>query len=76
MKQDKRNYFIMSFIGLIPVIWLALLVAPFINGGLPSIIKELPNAISNPFNITFVDNSFKTIFIFILIYVFAILMYI
>ena len=76
MKQDKRNYFIMSFIGLIPVIWLALLVAPFINGGLPSIIKELPNAIGNPFNITFVDNSFKTIFIFILIYVFAILMYI
>ena len=76
MKQDKKNYLIISFIGGIFVIWFALLIAPYTSGGLPSIIKELPNVLNNPFKITIMENSIKTILIFLFIYIFAIAMYV
>ena len=41
MKQDNRIYIILTIIGIIPVIWFALLVAPLLNGGLAKIINEL-----------------------------------
>ena len=61
MKQDKRIYVILSIIGIIPVIWLAVLIAPLLDGGLVKIINELPLKISQPFNIEFCKNSIKTI---------------
>ena len=69
MKQDKRIYVILSIIGIIPVIWLAVLIAPLLDGGLVKIINELPLKISQPFNIEFCKNSIKTILFFILAYV-------
>ena len=68
MNQDNRIYVIISIIGIIPVIWLALLVAPIIDDGLINIINELPSAMNNPFNIQICENSKKTILIFLLIY--------
>lgn len=76
MKQDdKRVLRVLYVIGLIPIIWFALLVAPYTNGGLVEIIKNVNIALSNPFKIVIVENSIKTIFIFLLIYVFSILIY-
>lgn len=54
--------------GVIPVMWLALLIAPYINGGITSIIKEFPQAINEPFHILWCNDSLKTILIFILTY--------
>ncbi len=68
MKQDNRIYVVLSIIGIIPVIWLALLIAPLLDGGLSQIINELPTALNNPFHINIVENSTKTILIFILVY--------
>lgn len=68
MNQDNRIYVIISIIGIIPVIWLALLVAPIIDDGLINIINELPTVMNNPFNIHICENSRKTILIFLLIY--------
>lgn len=68
MKQDNRIYVILTIIGIIPVIWLALLVAPLLDGGLAKIINELPVALNNPFKINIVENSMKTVLIFLLIY--------
>ena len=68
MNQDNRIYVIISIIGIIPVIWLALLVAPIIDDGLINIINELPSAMNTPFNIQICENSKKTILIFLLIY--------
>ena len=34
MKQDNRIYIILTIIGIIPIIWLALLVAPLLDGDL------------------------------------------
>ena len=68
MNQDNRIYVIISIIGIIPVIWFALLVAPIIDDGLINIINELPTVMNNPFNIQICENSKKTILIFLLIY--------
>lgn len=76
MKQDdKRVLRVLYVIGIIPIIWFALLVAPYTNGGLVEIIKNVNIALSNPFKIVIVENSIRTIFIFLLIYVFSILIY-
>ncbi len=64
MKQDNnRIYVILSIIGIIPVIWLALIIAPLLDGGLSQIINELPTAINTPFKISIVENSMKTVLI-------------
>lgn len=76
MKQDNtRINYILLIIGIIPIIWLALLVAPYINGGIMGIVKGFPIAINNPLNITYCENSIKTILLFMLIYGLAIGIY-
>ena len=76
MNQDVKNQkIIISFIGIIPVIWCALLIAPYFDKGLLGIIKNFNSAVSNPFDITICNNSFKTILFFLLIYLFSIILY-
>lgn len=76
MKQNEENQNkILYFLGIIPTIWLALLIAPSINNGLVGIITEFPNSINNPFNISWCENSIKTILIFIVIYIVIIAVY-
>ena len=68
MNQDKRIYVILSIIGIIPVIWFALLIAPLLDGGLVKIINEIPLKISQPFDIEICENSMKAILFFLLAY--------
>ncbi len=43
MKPDERSGGIWAWaFGLIPVVWLALLVAPAVSGGIPAIISISP----------------------------------
>ena len=74
MKKSKDSK-IIYFLGLIPTIWLALLVAPSIDGGLPSIIRDFSSKMENPFSIVWNKNSVKTIIIFIFGYLLAIIIY-
>ena len=76
MREDERRITrFLYFVGIIPVIWLALLLAPYINDGLIGIIEKGSQAINNPFKIIFVKDTIRTIFIFLLIYVLAIMVY-
>ncbi len=75
MSDNKKIVRLFYIIGIIPVIWLALLLAPYIKGGLIEIIKNGSIALSNPFNITFTENSTKTVLIFLLVYILSILVY-
>ena len=71
MRQDEKKVAkIFYIIGIIPLIWISLLIAPYIDGGLVNIIKNGSLAFSNPFKIIFTGNSLKTVFIFLLIYIF------
>lgn len=70
MRRDKttQSDFILYVVFLIPVVWAALLTAPYLSGGLPEILANLSMAINNPFNIQWVDNTPKCILLFIAAY--------
>ena len=55
-------------LGLVPVIWFALLIAPAISGGLSEIVNALPAAMNDPFKIVWCEDSVKTVLIFIAAY--------
>ena len=55
-------------LGLVLVIWFALLIAPAISGGLSEIVSALPAAMNNPFKIVWCEDSVKTVLIFIAAY--------
>ena len=74
-ESSKKQKIILSLIGIIPVIWLALLIAPYINDGLAGIIKNITKALDNPFNINFCENSLKTVLFLLLAYGLAIGIY-
>ena len=76
MKQDeKRIRKIFYILGIFPIVWIALLLAPYTNGGLIEIIKNGSIALNDPFKIVIVENSIRTIFIILIIYIFSILLY-
>ncbi len=76
MKEDTaRTVKWLSILGIIPTIWLALLIAPYVSGGLSLIIKEFPNAINEPFHLSWCSDSVRTILIFIVAYIMGISIY-
>ena len=73
MKQDdKQTAIILSVIGIIPVVWLALLIAPSVGGGLPEILPKLLTVFNNPFQIELCEDSLKTVLVLLLCYGFGI----
>ena len=74
-EDSKRQKIILSIIGIIPVIWLSLLIAPYLDGGLAEIIKNFSKALNNPFSITICNNTLKTVFFLLLSYGLAIGIY-
>lgn len=72
---DNKTNTVLYTIGIIPVIWLAILIAPYIDGGLIEIVKEFPNAIYNPLRITFCEESIKVVLFSLLIYFMGISIY-
>lgn len=69
MKSDEeQSGWILAVIGILPVIWFALLIAPFISGGLIEIIEEVPEAMNQPFSIQLCKDSVKTVLICLLAY--------
>ena len=48
--------------------WLALLTAPYVSGGIVEIIQNLSVAINNPFSITVCGDSVRTVLIFLIAY--------
>jgi type IV secretion system protein VirD4 len=66
--NDRQSAIILSVIGIIPVVWLALLIAPSVKGGLPEILPNLLLVFNNPFHIEFCEDSLKTVLILLLAY--------
>lgn len=76
MKKDNHTEEII-FLGIliIPVIWIALLIAPFIHKGLFNAMDDIFNAFDNPFSITWCSDSLRTVAIFLLIYLLGVGIY-
>lgn len=61
----KTQRIIFSILGVIPVIWLALLIAPYMNKG---ILNNLNEILKNPLSINICEDSLKAVFLLLLFY--------
>ena len=70
MRQDKfsKAYLTLYACGVIPVVWLALLLAPYMGGGLVGLVRYGGAALDHPFHIVWCEDSLKTVLIFLLCY--------
>ena len=77
MRHDKfsKQNILLYCLGTIPVVWLALRIAPFMEDGLPGLIKNFGAAMSRPFHITLCEDSLKTVLVLLLCYGIAIGIY-
>lgn len=66
--NDRRAAVILSLIVIIPVVWLGLLIAPSVKGGLPEILTSLMNAMNDPFHIELCEDSVKAVLVLLLCY--------
>ena len=71
----KSNDTLFYLIGTIPVVWLALLLAQSLGGGLPELLRNLTAALEQPTNIIWTDKSLPTILICLAAYGMAVLLY-
>ena len=77
MRQDKfsKTNIILYAIGIIPVIWLGLVIAPYTADGLIGIVKNFSAIMENPMHIFFCEGSVKTVIVLILAYALGIGIY-
>ena len=70
MRQDKlsRTNIILYLCGIIPVVWLALLIAPYLSEGLPGLVANFGSVMNNPFNIQLCEDSARAVLILLLAY--------
>ena len=71
MRSGKLNgqKMLLYLLGLVPAIWLGLLIAPFMtSGGLPELIKNLSEVLDRPFHIVWCEGCVKAALISMLCY--------
>ena len=76
MKNDnKKLWLILGAVGLLVPVWLAVLIAPTLSGGLPVMIPKLVDAFSHPFRFTWCDITPPCIVVFAAIYGLILIVY-
>ena len=73
IRKSKDTLFYL--IGIVPIVWLALLLAQSLGGGLPELLRNLTSALEQPTNIIWTDKSLPTILICLAAYGMAVLLY-
>ena len=68
MKPQKRTPSWVYALGIFPAVWLALLVAPSISGGLQGVVIYLPQAMNHPFQIVWCEDSPRAVLLFLAAY--------
>ena len=67
MKRGN-NPLVLCLFGILPVVWLGLLIAPAAHGGLPEILARFPAAMNDPFHIELCGDSVKTVLVLLCVY--------
>ena len=77
MRQDKfsRQNILLYCLGTIPVTWLALLIAPYMEDGLAGLIRNFGPAMENPFHVVLCADSGRVVAVLLLCYALAIGVY-
>ena len=68
MNNNRKETWLFIPCGIFPVIWLALLTAPYLSGGLPEVIRGFPEALDRPFTIRICGDSMKAVLFFLAAY--------
>ena len=66
--RHGNNTRILCLVGILPVVWLGLLIAPAASGGLPGIVARFPAIMNHPFRIELCEDSVKTVLILLCAY--------
>lgn len=66
--KKENNPLILCLFGILPVVWLGLLIAPAAHGGLPEILARLPAVMNDPFHIELCGDSLKTVLVLLCAY--------
>ena len=76
MKQDNdRTLLILSLVGIVPVVWFGLLIAPLLEDGLVGVITGFTNVMVRPFHIELCMDSLYVVLVLLMIYGIAIGVY-
>ena len=73
-KQSRLRVLIYA-LGALPVVWIALLLAPSLSEGLPGLLRNLGSVFDHPFAIQWGENSLKTVLALLCVYGFALMVY-
>ena len=70
MRQDKfsKAHLTLYACGIVPVVWLALLLAPYVGGGLLGLVRYGRAVLNDPLHIVLCGDSLKTVLVFLLCY--------
>lgn len=75
MNKNNKDEYIIYLIGIIPVIWLSLIVAPYLHDNIFDMFDNIMNNIATPFKIRLVSDSLEVAIIFIFTYFIGIILY-
>ena len=75
MKDAKKEEFIFLGLLIIPIIWMAILIAPYMDQGLIYALPHFSEALNHPFDLQWSAYTFKTITIILIAYVLGIGIY-
>ena len=67
MKREN-NPLVLCLFGILPVVWLGLLLTPAAHGGLPEIVARFPAVMNDPFHIELCGDSLKTVLVLLCAY--------
>ena len=70
-----RTKVILCLLGTIPVIWIAFLIAPYMDAGILGVLRHLSEIAQAPFSIKLCENTRKTVLALLLAYVLALSLY-
>ena len=76
MQDECKKWWILTGVfGLLAVIWLSVLIAPCIGGGLPAMLPKLTEAFSHPFRFSWCDVTLACVVILAGVYALILLIY-
>ncbi len=74
-ENNKTLVIVFAAVGLVAVIWLSVLIAPAIGGGLVDMLPKLGDVMKHPFRLTWCDKTLPCVAILSGIYLFILIVY-
>lgn len=71
-RDDNKTVFLLALFGIVPVIWLALKTAPYMQGNILETFLEADKVFEKPLSIKWCSDSIRTVAVFILLYLLVI----